>query len=164
MGRRMGQGRRIARTFIISVAISVVVALPDAAAGSRQQPQAAAEARASVGDMRLLPGYRHAYGGGDSCTGAIWKDGGERIRYDVGTNAGNHARAFAERPGVAWSRTQQVGKSQLQITMMRDRSLVATVDGMANFSVWNADEQMLVDLLLMLATYDILKHVETGCG
>jgi hypothetical protein len=53
---------------------------------------------------------------------------------------------------------------KLQITMMRDRLLIATVDGIANFSVWNADEQMLVDLLLMVVTYDSLEHVMAGCA
>jgi hypothetical protein len=44
------------------------------------------------------------------------------------------------------------------------RYLAVTVNGVANFSIQGATDQMFVDLLLMVMTYDSEKHMLEGCS
>lgn len=131
---------------------------------SAQRSQPEPQNRAGLGGMRLLPGYAHEYQGGlDTCTGRIWKKGGATILYDIGNLAGDKARALAERSGVAWTKTQQIGGTSFQVTMLTSRYVVVTVGHVANFSILKATDEMLADLLLMLVTYDSEKHMMQGC-
>lgn len=111
--------------------------------------------RTGPGGIRLLPGYLHETEQGiDTCPGRIWKTGGAEIGYDIGLLSGDHASALAHEPGVAWSKTQKTGKSTVMLTMTRERHLVVTINGMANFFVQNATDDALADALLMIMTYD----------
>lgn len=112
--------------------------------------------------IRLLPGYLNETEQGlDTFPGKIWKTGGAEILYDIGFFAGDHAYDLAHEPGVAWSKTQHTGKSTVGLTMTRDRHLVVTIGGTANFSIRNATDEALADALLMIMTYD--PDTGTGC-
>jgi len=117
--------------------------------------------RTGPGGMRLLPGYLHEPAMGiDSCPGNIWKTGGPKIDYDIGSFAADAARVLAEQSGVAWSKTQDTGKSTVALTMTSGRYLGITVtskahsEDKASFVIQNATDEALADALLMIMTYD----------
>jgi len=116
--------------------------------------------RAGPGGMRLLPGYLHEREMGiDTCPGKIWKPAGPEIGYDIGFFAADAAHVLATQPGVAWSKTQDTGRSTIAVTMTRGRYLGITVTSKAHsdkagFVIQNATDEALADALLMIMTYD----------
>jgi len=64
---------------------------------------------------------------------------------------------------VAWTKTQQIGDTSFQVTMLTSKYVVVTVGHVASFSILKATDEMLADLLLMLVTYDSEKHMMQGC-
>lgn len=115
------------------------------------------------GEMSLLPGYTHQrLPGVDTENGRIAKVRGLVITYDIGTNAGDKARGYAENNPEAWTFTlQRVDGGRATVTVDEPRQFVTvTIDGDANFEARDVKSKRdLAELLAMALTYDRAKHL-----
>jgi hypothetical protein len=113
--------------------------------------------------MSLLPGYTHQrLPGLDTESGRIAKTGGLVITYDIGTNAGDKARGYAENNPQAWTFTlHRVDGERATVTVDEPRQFVTvTIGGDANFEARDVQSKRdLAELLAMALTYDKAKHL-----
>src|SRR5215208_2396974 len=112
-------------------------------------------ASAAPQSIPLISGYKHEPGTSlDTKVGTLSKDGGPTIHYDIGDNAGNHARVYAERNPKAWT----VAQDSTIITMDESRDvLVVTVANVANFEGRNIRTRRdMAEMLAMVLSYDLM--------
>lgn len=164
MQLRHSRQRSITRAWLVLVACCIVLMQAESPGSQERAAQIEGRGPLGLGGMRLLPGYQHQFIRGiDTCNGRIWKEGGADIDYDIGSLAGNHARAKSQGPTLAWFKVQQVGNSSFEVAMGTDKSLTVTVGGVANFRLRGAGDEIVADVLLMLMTYNSERHMLDGC-
>jgi hypothetical protein len=111
-------------------------------------------AGSTPGDIKLLPGYKHAkLQGIDTRVGKTWKDGGLTIQYDIGRLAGNHVKAQEKDKGL-WYKEQVLAGHPVQLALTKDRTLYVTFpEATANFYGRARSDEEMADMLLMVLTY-----------
>ena len=108
--------------------------------------------------MTLLANYVHEKGQGiDTAVGAIRKERGMMISYDIGNLAGNYAMANTdeEKANLIWTKTQKRNGLTLMLSYSRNGVLVATFrETCANFVTNDAtSDERIADFILMITTY-----------
>jgi hypothetical protein len=108
--------------------------------------------------VKLLPGYKQQEGSSlDSTSGHIWKEGGLRISYDIGTMAGVYTDCewCDWTKGETWRKKQVVNGQQAVFVFTKAKRLVVSFpESHANFYATVRNEGELADMLLMLATFE----------
>ena len=114
--------------------------------------------------MSLLPGYTHQQlfsGDLGRLRGKVAKRDGLVITYDIGHEAGNRARSYADGARNAWT-FSLVGPygDDVIVTMDEPGQVgIVTIAGDANFTSENVrTKRDLAELLAMALTYDKAKH------
>lgn len=132
-----------------TVMITVVVAL-GLSCGAKEMPSD------PPGGIRLLPGYQHhRLQSTDDVIGEIWKPGGLKIYYDIGTASGNPDK---HSPGELWRKEQTVsGQRVVCVLNVRKVLTIYIENGLPNekavFQASVKTPQEQADMLLMVLTY-----------
>ena len=116
---------------------------------------AAGQQDSPPGSIKLLPGYQHkTLQGIDTSVGKIWKDGGIEIQYDIGRLAGDYANPkYPER--YVWHREQSIGGRRVHSALDKRNTLIVSFpDTSANFMAEVKSHEDIVDMLLMVLTYE----------
>jgi hypothetical protein len=119
--------------------------------------QLIAQADTAPGGIRLLPGYVHHRNQGiDSTVGAITRNGGLTIKYDIGEMAGVYAkRGSFWTKGESWRQEQTVnGHRVLIVSTVSHRLVISFPEGNANFYATVHSRAELTDMLLMVLTFN----------
>jgi hypothetical protein len=132
----------------VLVAYSIILVLSSVQTG-------AAEGSDPPGSIRLLPGFEHERGKGiDSRVGRIWGGDGLTIYYDIGPMAGYFVQP-EKRSEYLWYREQVVAGNPIRIAFTKEKNLLVTFPrAFANFRASVTDDEALVDMLLMVVTFD----------
>ncbi len=125
----------------------------------------ASAADAPLGGIRLLPGYKHRpLQGFDSVVGEISKEGGLRIRYEIGglprPGGPQLGGQFSDRPKltpkdkVRWYHEQTVSGQPVHLAYRKDSVLLVSFPqkGM-NLHVTLRSADQMAEALLMILTY-----------
>lgn len=106
------------------------------------------------GSMKLPPGSTAKnLQGKDSLVGAVSRDNGLTIHYDIGALAGNYTKGLKD-DDLAWRKEQTAGGRPVQTALTKDRTLYVTFpDDNANFYGKVSTDEELADFLLMTLTY-----------
>ena len=107
----------------------------------------------------MLPGYQHKTGQGfDTRVGKIWKEGGQKISYDIGCLAGEYAKRD-RMEDFSWYKEATVEGQEFRVARYKEGGfmsgiLVVTIPGAAaNFFASAKTDEEVADALLMLTGY-----------
>lgn len=116
-----------------------------------------AQTESTPGFIRLLPDYQNQKQQGiDSDVGRIWKEDGVEIHYDIGKMAGNYAdcKTCGWAGDELWRKKQTINGQESILVFTRFKRLIVTFPkSNANFYATIRTEEDMVDMLLMLCTF-----------
>jgi len=92
----------------------------------------------------------------DSTVGMIWRDGGVRVQYDIGEDAGNYTECkwCGWTDGELWRTRQTIdGQTAVCVFTKKQTIVVSFLESHANFHATVRNSRDMADSLLVILSY-----------